>query len=321
MDKPQSDLVMRYKLETEFSHDLVRHTRDPEKGKDRNKKAKEEWSNCGELGKGGFGIVNKQIQKTTGRYRAVKTIDKRLSHRFDYSRELLVMAILAKVCRPLLFVKFRGWFEDPKNLYIAMEYLEEGDLTKLIGTPLPQATVRSISKQILEALDVMHNQGITHRDLKPANIFVVSLSPVWVKLGDFGTSKRILTQDTTALDTQVATRVYGAPEVLGLDSNSETSRYTNSVDIWSLGCVVYELLVGARLFVSECQVSCYYFGKLPFPEDKLKGLSPPTDEVGISFLKRMLAIQPKNRPNAAGALRDAWLVGVKNDNKDGGNDL
>ncbi|KAG0643271.1 kinase-like domain-containing protein, partial [Tuber brumale] len=304
MDKPQSDLVMWCKLETEFFPKHVRHTRYLEKAKDRNKKVKEDWSNCGELGKGGFGVVHKQIRKTTGHYRAVKTIDKKLSPKLDYTRELLVMALLAK--RPSLFVEFLGWFEEPETLYIAMEYLEEGDLTKHIGTPLPQETVRSISKQILEGLEVMHQQGIAHRDLKPANIFVVSMSPVWVKLGDFGISKRILAQDTTTLHTQVSTQVYGAPEVLGLDSNSETSDYTNSVDIWSFGCVVYELLAGRRLFVSEGQVSRFYFGKWPFPEDELKGLSPPTDDVGISLLKCMLAIQPKDRPTAASALMHAW---------------
>ncbi|KAG0643273.1 kinase-like domain-containing protein [Tuber brumale] len=266
MDKLQSDLVAWYKLETEFFHDHVRHTQDVEKAKYRNKKVKEDWSNCGELGKGGFGVVHKQIQKTTGHFRAVKTIDKRLPHK-DYSRELLVMAILAK--RPSFFVEFLGWFEGPETLYIAMEYLPEGDLTKHM---------------------VMHQQGIAHRDLKPANIFVVRMSPVWVKLGDFGISKRILAQDTTTLHTQ------------------------------SLGCVVYELLVGTKLFVSEGQVIGYYYGKFPFPEDKLKVLSPPTDDIGISFLESMLVIQPGDRPTAASALRHAWLVGVKGKNEDGWDD-
>jgi len=60
-----------------------------------------------------------------------------------------------------------GWFEEPETLYIAMEYLEEGDLSKHIGTPLPRGTVQNISKQILEGLKVMHQQGIAHRDIKP----------------------------------------------------------------------------------------------------------------------------------------------------------
>ena len=65
-------------------------------------------------------------------------------------------------------MKFLGWYENPETLYIAMEYLPEGDLTKHIGSPLPQATVQTISKQILEGLKVMHERGIAHRDLKPA---------------------------------------------------------------------------------------------------------------------------------------------------------
>ncbi|CUS12980.1 unnamed protein product, partial [Tuber aestivum] len=318
MDKTQSDLVVWYRMETEFFQDHVRHTRYVEKAKNRNRKVREDWSNCEELGEGGFGVVHKQIQKNTGHFRAVKTIDKRrLPRDLDYSRELLVMAILAK--RPSLFVEFLGWFEEPEMLYIAMEYLEEGDLTKHIGTPLPQETVQNISKQILEGLNVMHQQGIAHRDLKPANIFVVSMSPVWVKLGDFGISKRIQAQSTTTFHTQVMTQAYSAPEVLGLDSNSETSDYTNSVDIWSLGCVIYELLVGTKLF-TEGRVSRYFFGKWPFPEDDLKRLSPPTDDVGISLLKSMLAIQPEDRPTAAGALGHEWLVGLKSDDEDSGDE-
>ena len=65
-------------------------------------------------------------------------------------------------------MEFLGWFEEPESLYIAMEYFEGGDLTKHIGKPLLQETVQIISKQILEGLKVMHQQGIAHRDLKPA---------------------------------------------------------------------------------------------------------------------------------------------------------
>ena len=130
-------------------------------------------------------------------------------------------------------------------------------------------------------------------------------------------SKRILAQATTTFHTQVATPVYSAPEVLGLDSNSETSEYTNSVDIWSLGCVIYELFVGTKLFVSEGQVSRYYFGKWPFPEDTLKR-SPPIDNLGISLLKSMLMIQPEDRPTAVDALSHGWLAFLQSDKEDNG---
>jgi len=94
IDEAQPDSTPPPRLESEF----FRHTRYVEKGKNRNETMKEEWSNCGELGRGGFGVVHKQIQKATGHYRAVKTIDKGLAFPLDCSREHLVMAKLAKVC-------------------------------------------------------------------------------------------------------------------------------------------------------------------------------------------------------------------------------
>ena len=230
---------------------------------------------------------------------------------------------------------FLGWFEESETLYIAMEYLKEGDLTKHINplAPLPQETARIILKQLLEGVEVMHQEGITHRDIKPAvlsfppgtsfghaplqntdeskNILVVSMSPVCVKIADFGASKWIQVPATTTLHTQVSTPSYTAPEVLGLDSNSETSDYTNSVDIWSLACVVYELLVGTKLFTSEFSLYGYFFGNHPFPEERLKELSPPIDDDRITLLKSMLAIKPGDRPTAADALSHGWLAGLE----------
>ena len=86
----------------------------------------------------------------------------------------------------------------------------------------------------------------------------------------------------------------------------------SSVDVWSLGCVIYELLVGARLFVSEFQLCRYFYGKWPFPEDRLRKLSPPTDDFAISLLKAMLATQPEDRPTVTDALSHVWLADVKN---------
>ena len=98
MDGTQLDLIVWYKLETEFFQDHIRHTRYTVKAKIRDEEGKQDLRNCGELGRGGFGVVHKQVQETTGRCRAVKTIDKRLHAKIHYPRELLVMAILAKVC-------------------------------------------------------------------------------------------------------------------------------------------------------------------------------------------------------------------------------
>ena len=146
------------------------------------------------------------------------------------------------------------------------------------------------------------------------------MSPVWVKLGDFGASKWIQAPITTTLHTQVSTPLYGAPEIQGLDSNSETSIYTNSVDIWSLGCVIYELLGGTKLFVSGHQVSCYLIRKQPFLEEKLRQLPAPTDDTGTSLLKSMLSIEPQDRPTAVDALNHVWLAGLTSGNEPSGGD-
>ncbi|PWW80727.1 kinase-like protein, partial [Tuber magnatum] len=208
-----------------------------------------------ELGRGGFSVVNKQREINTSRYRAVKEIDRRrLPSGIDYSRELVVM-------HESLFMQFLGWFENGNILYIAMEYIEMGDLKKHIGKPLGQRIVQQITNQLLEGLKVMHEKEIAHRDLKPENIFVVSKSPHRVKLGDFGISKRIRVQDLTNYRTQIFTPTYAAPEVLGVDPTTETSVYTKAVDIWSLGCVTYELLVGAKLFRSEGLIYSYFYSR------------------------------------------------------------
>jgi len=84
--------------------------------------------------------------------------------------------------------------------------------------------------------------------------------------------------------------------------------------------VIYELLAGAKLFGSEFQLCRYFYGTWPFPEERLRVLSPPTEDSGISLLKAMLAIQPGDRPPAAGALRNQWLARLKSNNGASGSD-
>lgn len=102
---------------------------------------------------------------------------------------------------------------------------------------MPQSEVQLVCQQLLEGLVKMHNIGILHRDLKPQNIFVVQKSPIWAKIGDFDVSKQIYGNEPPP-KTRVGTDGYTAPEILDL-LDIETSVYTSSVDIWSLGRVLY----------------------------------------------------------------------------------
>ncbi|RPA93505.1 kinase-like protein, partial [Choiromyces venosus 120613-1] len=185
------------------------------------------------------------------------------------------------------FVEFLRWVENDDRLFIVMEYFEQGNLWKHLDKPLAEEVVQKITKQVLNGLQVMHGKNIAHRDLKPdlisiQNIFVVSMSPVWVKLGGFEISKRV--HSDTAFRSRVCTDSYAAPEVLGLDPNAESSFYTNAVDMWALGCVVYELLTGERLFGSLGDLVNYYY-KEAFPEQKLSKLTTPTSDAVKSFIQ------------------------------------
>ncbi|RPA93501.1 kinase-like protein [Choiromyces venosus 120613-1] len=113
-----------------------------------------------------------------------------------------------------------------------MEYLEHGDLRKNLDKPFAEEVVQEITKQVLNGLHVMHVNDIAHRDLKPENIFVVRMSTVWGKLGDFGISKCV--HSNIAFRSTVGTDCYAAPEVLRLDTDAESPVYTSAVDIWAI---------------------------------------------------------------------------------------
>lgn len=143
-----------------------------------------------------------------------------------------------------------------------MEYIEHGDLAQYIdkhGKP-EETVVKAITKQILNALVIMHERGICHRDLKPQvrprseappsslltvpeNILIKSPSPIWVKITDFGISKQSL---ETSLRTACGTSAYQAPEVLRIlprhMMTTGRNSYSNLVDLWALGAVVHQIL-------------------------------------------------------------------------------
>ena len=117
----------------------------------------------------------------------------------------------------------------------------------------------------------------------------------WVKLADFGISKRI-DSDHTALRTRVGTARYLAPEVE--DDNLLDCDYTQAVDIWSLGCVVYHLLVQEPPFLTS------FSKKKPFPEGLLEAQSLSR---ALLFIRKLLVQDLVQRVTARDALSSEWL--------------
>ncbi|ERF76790.1 hypothetical protein EPUS_08975 [Endocarpon pusillum Z07020] len=271
---------------------------------------KKRWYTVKRIGKGAYGTVYLEREETDGveSQRAVKRVPKLLASGapVDYSRELLAMALLTK--HEEVFVLFHGWYESKNSIYLAMEYIPHGDLQQCVRSRLPEDEAKAITTQILEGLCVMHERSITHRDLKPQNIFVVSPGPNWwVKIGDFGISKRVESSDT-ALRTIAGTMNFIAPEIFGICEGSEfTSEYTSAVDIWSLGCVAYVLLTLSVPFSNNLELRKFCRGKLDFPVQNLQDNKVTMN--ALSFLKQLLMAEPSQRKSAQEALTSPWLTG------------
>jgi serine/threonine protein kinase len=128
-----------------------------------------------------------------------------------------------------------------------------------------------------------------------------------VKIGDFGISKRIKAGDSTELRTATGAIGYEAPEIRGFiddEVNCESSVYTNLVDIWSFGCVIYKIMAKELPFQSSRDLRRFCEKRISFP-------SPPLEDKmsqeGIEFLRRILEPSPLNRPSAVKALQYEWL--------------
>ena len=189
-----------------------------------------------------------------------------------------------------------------------MEYFEHGDLGSYINSLLTEADTRLIARQLLEGLTILHAQNWAHRDLKPENIFVVRHSPDWwVKIGDFGISKRIREDETM---TAIGTLKYIAPEILGYvedDENdyNEGTRCNVAVDMWSLGCVLYQLLTLELPFANQRKLASYCRSGKVYPGERLEACMVSFD--AISCVRGLLVPQPSIRLSAFAALQCPWV--------------
>ncbi|VUC30281.1 unnamed protein product [Clonostachys rosea] len=256
------DLVYDSKLETYIQGDCTEHVfYEPGRSlRERQKRRVESWEREHRLGNGSFGVVYREKLRGHGRpiYRAVKKISKRVveGEDLDYIRELEAIAKFSHRRYSHCFVRSEGWFELDDAVFITMEYLEHGDLQKYLTRPFSEAEAAPIVAQVLEGLQFMHSSGFVHRDLKPGNIMVVEKGPSWyVKIADFGISKRRQQGVTTLHTMQRGTLGFAAPEVLGMDNDTESpvTSYDFSVDLWSLGAVTFYLVTNMMAFASSAK--------------------------------------------------------------------
>ncbi|KAL1925668.1 uncharacterized protein VTP21DRAFT_551 [Calcarisporiella thermophila] len=261
------------------------------------------------LGTGNFGTVCLASNRSTGNLYACKIIDKNKFWMQSKVEEAIrrEVAILRRMKHPHI-VTLVDMYDNEKTIYLVMELVSGGDLVHYMNEKEPRPgefECRNFTRQICLAVQYMHRENIVHRDLKPDNILLTEDIPPLLKVTDFGLAK--VADHISKFQTACGTPTYLAPEIIKKD---ETSGYGKAVDIWSLGVVVYWMLIGRPPFdVESSQESLYESicaGKIdyrPFQELQL------SDEA-VSFAKGLLRVDPKERMTADQALQHPWLQGL-----------
>ncbi|KAF2648046.1 Pkinase-domain-containing protein [Lophiostoma macrostomum CBS 122681] len=190
------------------------------------------------LGTGSFGRVHLVQSKHNQRFYAVKVLKKaqvvkmkQVEHTNDERR------MLQQVKHPFLITLW-GTFQDSKNLYMVMDFVEGGELFSLLrkSQRFPNPVAKFYAAEVTLALDYLHQQNIIYRDLKPENLLLDRHGHL--KITDFGFAKEV--PDITW--TLCGTPDYLAPEVVA------SKGYNKSVDWWSLGILIFEMLCGFTPF-------------------------------------------------------------------------
>ena len=202
------------------------------------------------IAKGGMARVFLAIQEAVGRTIALKILPKKLCKDTSLTKLFLQEANCGVLNHPNIITIYDAG-ETETHLYIAMEYLHGGDLKDKIKNGLSQTEIISIITKISEALAYAHSKGFVHRDIKPGNIiFNEEDQPI---LADFGIARAVSFSEQTVIDGMVmGTPHYTSPEQVSSD------KVDHRTDLYSLGVVYYEMLMGKKPFVAETPFALIY---------------------------------------------------------------
>ncbi|XP_039214181.1 mitogen-activated protein kinase kinase kinase 4 isoform X7 [Crotalus tigris] len=259
------------------------------------------WQRGNKIGEGQYGKVYTCISVDTGELMAMKEIRFQPNDHKTIKETADELKIFEGIKHPNL-VRYFGVELHREEMYIFMEYCDEGTLEEVSRLGLQEHVIRLYTKQITTAINVLHEHGIVHRDIKGANIFLTSSG--LIKLGDFGCSVKLKNNTQTMpgeVNSTLGTAAYMAPEVI---TRAKGEGHGRAADIWSLGCVVIEMVTGKRPwheFEHNFQIM-YRVGmghKPPIPER----ISPE----GKDFLSHCLESDPKMRWTASQLLDHSFV--------------
>ncbi len=268
------------------------------------------------ISSGSFGKVIKAIKLSTNEEVAIKIIKKN-----TYNSSLKEEIKILKNCEHKNILKFIDYIETNSKFFIIMELLKGGTLKNFIlnNKNLSEEKISIIIKQILSAVNYLHNKNICHRDIKPENIMFKDNSYSELKLIDFGLSIKNF-YDLGEKD-YCGTFRYMAPEIL------ENKIYNKKIDLFSVGIILYELISnGVHPFINEnnnvfdsennnkkkINIKNYVNDIKNFNVNKINGKISKNFE---DFLHRLLEYEPFYRLNAHEALIHPFITRKNEDFK------
>uniref|UniRef100_A0A452ZZP9 mitogen-activated protein kinase n=2 Tax=Aegilops tauschii subsp. strangulata TaxID=200361 RepID=A0A452ZZP9_AEGTS len=296
------------------------------------------------IGKGSYGVVAAAIDTQTGERVAIKKINDVFDHVSDATRILREIKLLRLLRHPdivqikhIMLPPSRREFRD---IYVVFE-LMESDLHQVIkaNDDLTPEHHQFFLYQLLRGMKYIHAASVFHRDLKPKNI--LANADCKLKICDFGLARVSFNDGAPSAifwTDYVATRWYRAPELCG----SFFSKYTPAIDIWSVGCIFAEMLIGKPLFpgknvvhqldlmtdvlgtpsaeslakIRNEKARRYLSNMRKKPKVPLTKKFPGIDPMALHLLERLLAFDPKDRPTADEALTDPYFTGLANSERE-----
>ena len=237
------------------------------------------------LGRGSFGEVLLVRLKATNKVYAMKILDKKvLKMKKQQIHTKTERDLMVKINSPFI-VNIKTAFQDEANLYLVSEFMQGGDMFFHMHDGqiviFNNEKTRFYIMELVLALESLHKNNMVYRDLKPENILLDSKGHV--KLTDFGLSK-ILEDEKDKAFTLCGTPQYLAPEVLLRQG------YDKAVDWWSLGCVMYEMLMGRLPFAIKRGMKL----SMKIYERKMDFSKRITDSAK-DLVQKLLVINPKHR--------------------------
>ncbi|KEY67165.1 hypothetical protein S7711_03025 [Stachybotrys chartarum IBT 7711] len=273
------------------------------------------WMKGALIGQGSFGSVYLALHAVTGELLAVKQVEtpSGANSQSDARKKSMIEALkreisLLRDLRHANIVQYLGCSSSADHLNIFLEYVTGGSVQTMLNSygALPEPLVRSFVRQILTGLSYLHNRDIIHRDIKGANILVDNKGTI--KISDFGISKKLEASNLLggANNNKHRPSLQGsvfwmAPEVV-----KQTS-YTRKADIWSLGCLVVEMMTGTHPFPDCSQLQAIF---------KIGGgkAAPTMPEHASEEAKRFLAqtfeIDHNLRPSADDLMLSPFLAPI-----------